>query len=252
MIEIVLYILIFIMGAYFGSFYTLAIYRIPLGLNITHEHSFCPNCNHKLGILDLFPVFSYIFLGGKCRYCKKKIKPRYCILEILSGLTFLLFAISLNIDIYNLEIEKVLLLAFSYLYFAGIFIIVIYILYLYLVQNIKIYTYIVYLIMMLILVVLETLKIRKKGTESYLINILILAMCMSIFTGQDVFLLTAIYTLLASIIYMLIKKIKRNKKKFLKIENKPNTKFPVAFFMVTCNVIMYVICNFMVNYIIMK
>ena len=77
-------------------------------------------------------------------------------------------------------------------------------------------------------------------------------MCMSIFTGQDVFLLTAIYTLLASIIYMLIKKIKRNKKKFLKIENKPNTKFPVAFFMVTCNVIMYVICNFMVNYIIMK
>ena len=49
MITTILYILIFIMGAYFGSFYTLAVYRIPLGLDITHEHSFCPNCKHKLG-----------------------------------------------------------------------------------------------------------------------------------------------------------------------------------------------------------
>lgn len=65
MIEIFIYILIFIMGAYFGSFYTLAIYRIPLGLDITHEHSFCPNCNHKLGILDLFPILSYIFIRRK-------------------------------------------------------------------------------------------------------------------------------------------------------------------------------------------
>ena len=106
MLELFVLILIFIMGAYFGSFYTLAIYRIPLGLDITHEHSFCPKCNHKLGFLDLFPIFSYIFLRGKCRYCKAKIKPRYFILEILSALTFLIFALSLNIDLYNLEIEN--------------------------------------------------------------------------------------------------------------------------------------------------
>ena len=74
MLETIILILIFIMGAYFGSFYTLATYRLPKGENITHVHSYCPSCNHKLGILDLVPVFSYLFLGAKCRYCKNKIR----------------------------------------------------------------------------------------------------------------------------------------------------------------------------------
>ena len=65
--NIVLYTLIFIIGTLFGSFFTLAVYRIPLGKDITHERSFCPNCNHKLQFLDLIPILSYIFLGGKCR-----------------------------------------------------------------------------------------------------------------------------------------------------------------------------------------
>ena len=95
--DILLYIIIFIMGTVFGSFFTLAVYRIPKRQDITHTHSYCPNCNHKLGFLDLIPVFSYIFLRGKCRYCKQKIRPRYFILEILSGLLFLLLAFLMNI-----------------------------------------------------------------------------------------------------------------------------------------------------------
>ena len=83
--DIVLYILIFIMGTVFGSFFTLATYRIPRKQDITHTRSYCPNCEHKLGFLDMIPVLSYIFLRGKCRYCKQKISPRYLILEILSG-----------------------------------------------------------------------------------------------------------------------------------------------------------------------
>ena len=43
--------------------------------DILIKHSYCPNCNHKLGFFDLFPVFSYIFLGGKCRYCSTLIFP---------------------------------------------------------------------------------------------------------------------------------------------------------------------------------
>ncbi len=76
--EIILYIIIFIMGTVFGSFSTLAIYRIPQKKkNITTDRSFCPNCKHKLGFLDLIPVWSYILLGGKCRYCGKKISSSY-------------------------------------------------------------------------------------------------------------------------------------------------------------------------------
>lgn len=269
--QIIIYVLLFIMGAYFGSFYTLAIYRIPLGLNITHEHSFCPRCKHKLGILDLLPVFSYIFLKSKCRYCKEKIKPSYFIIEILSGVTFLLYAISLNINIYNLETEKIVLLCLSYLYFSGIFIIAgidkqkikvqkqvliytiticaIYIVYLYIAQKININRYIIYLLVVILLIILDTLKLRKKGTESYSINVVILAICMAIFTGEQIFMLTVIYTLLACSIYILIKKIEPKMKKYIKQENKPNTKLPVAFFMCISNVIIYIFINFVVNYL---
>ena len=97
--NIILYILIFCIGALFGSFFTLAVYRIPLGKDITHERSFCPNCNHRLEFLDLIPILSYLFLGGKCRYCKQKIRPRYFLLEIMSGIVFVLFAMSLKLNI---------------------------------------------------------------------------------------------------------------------------------------------------------
>lgn len=268
MVTAILYILIFIMGAYFGSFYTLAVYRIPLELDITHEHSFCPNCKHKLGFLDLFPVFSYIFLGGKCRYCGMKIKPRYCILEVLSGLTFVAFTYSLNINLYNIETEKLILLGFSALYFAGLFIIAgidkeriqvqkkvllytitvvaVYMSYMYITMNLDIIRYVGYLGFVLFLVILDTIKIRKKGEESYALNLWMLALVMCMFTGEAVFLLTAIYTLLACALYVLIKKIK-NRKKYVKKE-KEKIKLPIAFYMCVCNVITYIICNFFVNY----
>jgi len=98
-LNIIILISITISGTVFGSFFTLAVHRIPKGEDITHERSYCPKCNHKLQFLDLIPVWSYIFLGGKCRYCKEKIRPRYLILEIFSGFTFLLFAIMHNINI---------------------------------------------------------------------------------------------------------------------------------------------------------
>lgn len=119
--DILLYILIFIMGTVFGSFYTLAIYRIPKKQDITHTHSYCPNCNHKLGFLDLIPVFSYIFLLGKCRYCKQKIRPRYCIIEILSGLVFLAMAYVMNISITNLNTTVLAESAFMALYLCFVF-----------------------------------------------------------------------------------------------------------------------------------
>ncbi len=97
-IDLIIYIAIAISGTVFGSFFTLAVHRIPKHQDITHERSYCPKCNHKLQFLDLIPVFSYIFLGGKCRYCGEKIRPRYLILEICSGLIFLLLALHRNIN----------------------------------------------------------------------------------------------------------------------------------------------------------
>ena len=110
-------IMMFIMGAFFGSFFTLAIYRLPLNKNITHERSFCPNCNHRLEPLDLVPILSYIFLGGKCRYCKEKIRIRYLLLEVFSGIVFVLIYLSFNMTYPYLNFMRTLnLISFIFMY----------------------------------------------------------------------------------------------------------------------------------------
>ena len=121
--DIILYILLFCMGTVFGSFFTLAVSRIPIGLDITHERSYCPNCNHKLSFLDMIPILSYIFLGGKCRYCKQKIRIRYLILEVFSGIVFVLFALSIKFSMYNLSVNNMAYLIFGLLYISTLFII---------------------------------------------------------------------------------------------------------------------------------
>lgn len=115
----IIYFFMFAMGVVLGSFYTLAVYRIPLKQDITHSRSYCPKCNHKLNFWDLIPVLSYIFLGGKCRYCKEKIRPRYLIIEISSGLIFLLFAMLLDINILTISYTKIVSLFFGVLYLSA-------------------------------------------------------------------------------------------------------------------------------------
>lgn len=84
----------FFFGIVLGSFYNVVGYRLPRGESLIYPSSHCTNCNHKLGILDLFPIFSYLFLGGKCRYCKEKISLFYPIFEFTTGV---LFAISYKV-----------------------------------------------------------------------------------------------------------------------------------------------------------
>lgn len=120
--DIFLYAMIFIAGTVFGSFCTLAVYRIPRKENITYVRSHCVSCNHELSFLDLIPIFSYLFLRGKCRYCKEKIRSRYILLEISSGLVFLLIALVLKINIFSTLIEF-LNLFLIYLFITGVFLI---------------------------------------------------------------------------------------------------------------------------------
>lgn len=81
-----LYVLIFFAGAAIFSFLNVVIYRVPLGKDFTKGRSFCPSCGHDLTFLDMIPVFGWLFLGGKCRYCKTRISPRYAIVELFGGI----------------------------------------------------------------------------------------------------------------------------------------------------------------------
>ena len=95
MISNIIYcVLAAIFGTVIGSFMNVVIYRIPEGRTIVKGHSMCMSCGHELGALDLVPVFSWLFLGGKCRYCKAPVSSRYIKIETFTGLTFLIYAIT--------------------------------------------------------------------------------------------------------------------------------------------------------------
>ena len=80
----------FIFGLVFGSFGNAWAWRIVHNESIVKGRSHCAVCNHELSVLDLFPLFSWLFLKGKCRYCGSKISIRYPTTELILGLTFLI------------------------------------------------------------------------------------------------------------------------------------------------------------------
>ncbi len=93
------YLLIFIIGLLIGSFLNVCIYRIPLKQSIVSPPSHCTDCNTKLKPVDLIPVLSYLFYKGKCRYCKAKISVQYPIIELLTGVMYLLLFIKFNFSV---------------------------------------------------------------------------------------------------------------------------------------------------------
>ncbi|ABN52086.1 MAG TPA: prepilin peptidase [Hungateiclostridium thermocellum] len=84
------YISVALLGLLVGSFLNVCIYRIPNDESVVRPRSHCMKCGHTLGALDLVPVFSYLFLKGRCRYCGEKISPRYALVELLTSVVYLL------------------------------------------------------------------------------------------------------------------------------------------------------------------
>lgn len=83
------YFVLFFIGICVGSFINAFEYRLYNGIDFLTKRSMCPKCKHKLGALDLVPLVSFAFIGGKCRYCGTKVSWQYPIVEFLSGMLFL-------------------------------------------------------------------------------------------------------------------------------------------------------------------
>jgi len=81
-------IFIFLFGLVFGSFYNVVGIRVPQKESIVHPPSHCTKCQRRLTALDLVPVLSYVFLGGKCRSCGNKISWVYPVIELMTGVLF--------------------------------------------------------------------------------------------------------------------------------------------------------------------
>lgn len=255
--DIFLYIIIFIMGTVFGSFLTLATYRIPLHQDIVKKHSYCPKCNHKLSFLDMMPILSYIFLKGRCRYCKNKISPRYLIIEALCGISFIVLALGLGININNIYTIKGMELILGILYIIFLFLIagidkehgqihkgvliygmiisVFNLIYYYKIDNtFNINRIIIYLVLIAILTAMSTIKIKKKAKDDYDLSLMVLAIILNFFTNEIGTIITIIYTLLVIAIKLSTNKIINKGKKY-------NKRMPVAFYMCSINALVWVV-----------
>lgn len=82
--------MIFLLGICIGSFLNVVIIRLPRGESLIKRSSHCMTCGTRIRPIDMIPVFSWLFLRGKCHSCGEKISPRYPIVEALNGILYVL------------------------------------------------------------------------------------------------------------------------------------------------------------------
>lgn len=85
----IVYLIVFALGAAIGSFLNVVIYRLPAGLSVIHPPSRCPNCQRSLKAYDNVPVLGWLWLRGRCRFCRWPIPVRYPLVEAATGVLFL-------------------------------------------------------------------------------------------------------------------------------------------------------------------
>ncbi|MBU1020016.1 MAG: prepilin peptidase, partial [Firmicutes bacterium] len=105
--DLLIYLYVFLMGLFLGSFFNVVGIRIPNKESLTGR-SHCPNCNRTLGVLELFPIVGYIVLGGRCKECKTHISIKYPLMELLTGILFLVSFVLLRENM----VEYILIVVF--------------------------------------------------------------------------------------------------------------------------------------------
>ncbi len=254
----------------------------------------------------MIPVFSYIFLGGKCRYCKEKIRPRYFIIELLSGISFVVISYLMNVKVESLNLILIAESAFMALYLCfiflmagidkeyrrieksvtiygiiisimyivyiliaesafmalylcfiflmagidkeyrrieksvtiyGIIISIMYIVYLCVIEHASIYRYIIYLIFYILILILDTITLKRYAKNSYINGIILTVLTMCIFTGEYVTINTIILVALAIAFTILLTKIKNLLNKNRRKDESVAKKISIGFYLGIANII---------------
>lgn len=90
-LEIISTLWVMAFGACLGSLINVLVYRLPRGLNVVTPPSACPSCGTKLTWRENIPIFGWLMLRGRCRFCRDKISPEYPIVEAFVAVLFGVF-----------------------------------------------------------------------------------------------------------------------------------------------------------------
>ena len=99
-----------VLGACCGSFVHCVAWRMVHGGSVIKGRSYCPRCGHQLGLLDLVPVLSWLFLRGRCRHCSARVPAGYFVIEVVMAFVYVLL-----LWVYGLSVQTL-----AYMILAGI------------------------------------------------------------------------------------------------------------------------------------
>ena len=178
-----------------------------------------------------------------------------------------MIAYLMRLNIYDIEIFKIIEYIFFVLYFTfiilmagidkenrtinkpvlmyGITVSIMYIVYLYIIEKTSIYRYVIYLLLFVLLLLIDTINLKKHAKNSYTYSILMSILIMVIFTGEYVMVSTIITTLLVISIYLIAQKIKNSKNK--KTTEQYNEKIRIGFCISIFNILYFVIILFLIR-----
>lgn len=124
--NILIFIFIFLLGTIIGSFLNVVIFRFNTGKTIVKGRSMCMTCSQTLRWYELIPVFSYLFQLGKCRRCAERISHQYPLVELTTGIIFVLIAYHFLPALYFSPFSYLFLLSFYVFIFSILIVISVY------------------------------------------------------------------------------------------------------------------------------
>jgi len=250
--NILIYVIFFILGTLAGNFLTKAVYRIPIKQNLLKK-AYCPYCREELKFWENIPIVSYIMLKGKCGHCKEEINPKYFLIECISGAAFVFIGLFNGISVQACSVDQIISTILSILFITFLILIafidlenryiddrlIIYGFVLALINNA--YNYyidssyslkrvIFYLLLVTFLLFIDIRRGKKGKYSEYLINTIFLTVIIDLFVYETTTLYIIAFTLIIFAFYNLMKTISKKKKKEKKTKLDKIKKYPFAFF----------------------
>lgn len=208
--NIILYIILFLIGILCGYFYKIAIYRIPKNMDLLKKISYYIDSNEKKGLKEMMSILTYMLIGGISFVVIAKTLELYIyntssiIIYVLTILYISTIIIISGIDKKYVKIEKKTLT-------FGTIVSLIYIIFLCAIDSTTIYRYVIYLGIYIILLTVDTFLLRRYAKNSYTIDMLILLNIILIFSEVEITFYTIVMAILAIGINLLILKIRQKK-----------------------------------------